>query len=67
MTHYMIKYTGFVEIWKLDQVDIISLLLAAFIHDFGHPGLMNSYFINTKSNLAITYHDKSVLENYHIA
>jgi hypothetical protein len=49
------------------ELDILSALIAAIIHDYEHPGLNNAYHINTQSDLAIRYNDKSVLENYHCA
>jgi len=33
----------------------------------GHPGLNNSFQINSRDNLAVTYNDRSVLENFHAA
>jgi len=49
------------------ELDILSALIAAIIHDYEHPGLNNAYHINTQSELAVRYNDKSVLENYHCA
>lgn len=49
------------------DLDILSALIAAVIHDYEHPGLNNAYHINTQSDLAIRYNDKSVLENFHCA
>ena len=36
-------------------------------HDYKHPGLNNNYLMNSFTNIAITYNDKSVLENYHVS
>lgn len=49
------------------QLDIFSLLVAAVVHDVGHPGLNNNFQIKTKSELAVQYNDVSVLENFSIA
>jgi 3',5'-cyclic-nucleotide phosphodiesterase len=49
------------------QLDIFSLLVAAVVHDVGHPGLNNNFQIKTNSELAVQYNDVSVLENFSIA
>ena len=51
----------------LSPIDVISIITASLLHDIGHPGLNNTYQINNFSDVAITYNDKSVLENFHIA
>lgn len=47
-------------------LSIFSILVAAVIHDVKHPGLNNSYQVNSHSELAVQYNDVSVLENYSI-
>uniref|UniRef100_A0A6U9XTQ9 Phosphodiesterase n=1 Tax=Pseudo-nitzschia australis TaxID=44445 RepID=A0A6U9XTQ9_9STRA len=49
------------------QLETFSMLIAAVIHDVGHPGLSNLFLINSKSDLALIYNDVSVLENMHLA
>lgn len=52
---------------NLSNFERFALLIAAIIHDVGHDGRNNQFHIDTKSDLAITYHDLSPLENYHIS
>lgn len=47
------------------ELVLISSIFAASLHDYDHPGVTNSYLIETRSPLAIQYADLSVLENYH--
>lgn len=46
---------------------IFAALLAAAVHDVGHPGLTNQFLMATQSPLATLYNDQSVLENHHAA
>jgi len=49
----------------LSYLEILAVLVAAIVHDLGHPGLNNNFQIATCSPLALRYNDRSVLENYH--
>ncbi len=49
------------------DIEILSLLLAAVVHDMGHPGKNNAFQIHSHSDLAIQYNDVSVLENMHVS
>ena len=51
----------------LNSLESFSLIFAAIIHDFKHPGLTNSYLMKTMDPIAITYNDSSVLENFHVS
>ena len=51
----------------LSPLEQLSALTAAAIHDLGHPGKNNAFQIATKSPLATTYNDRSVLEAMHVA
>uniref|UniRef100_A0A7S1RV87 PDEase domain-containing protein n=1 Tax=Alexandrium catenella TaxID=2925 RepID=A0A7S1RV87_ALECA len=44
-----------------------ALLVSAVCHDVGHPGLNNTFLIETSHDLALRYNDKSPLENMHCA
>lgn len=52
---------------KLNELDVFSLLTSCVIHDFKHPGLNNTFQINYCTNIALTFNDVSVLENYHVS
>jgi len=45
--------------------DILALYLACLGHDVGHPGITNAFLVNTGAAIAMTYNDKSPLENMH--
>jgi hypothetical protein len=49
----------------LDHADHVGLLIAALIHDVGHPGVNNQFLIDTSHELAMRFNDRSPLENYH--
>ena len=44
-----------------------ALLLAAIIHDFKHPGVSHSFLVESSDELALTYNDRSPLENMHVS
>lgn len=50
-----------------EQIDLLVILVAAAIHDVGHPATNNDFMVKTKSDLALRYHDTAVLENFHLA
>ena len=52
---------------SLDAISLFSILFGGCIHDLAHPGTNNSFQVNTNSDLAITYNDRSVLENMHVS
>jgi len=64
-THWMISQTGLKD-W-LSDLEIFALLFSAIIHDFDHSGTTNNFHIQSNSNKAILYNDRSVLENHHVA
>lgn len=43
----------------------LALIIGALVHDVGHDGRSNNFHINLVDNLALTYNDQSVQENYH--
>jgi len=44
-----------------------ALLLGAMVHDMGHDGRNNAFHTNVQDHFALTYNDRSVLENYHVS
>ena len=56
-----------IDFLYLNKLDILSLLVAGVCHDVGHKGYNNDYQIKMYTDLAITYNDKSILENFHIS
>jgi hypothetical protein len=51
----------------MTHIDLVSTVIACLVHDIGHPGTTNGFQINSGAEIAITYNDKSVLENLHAA
>lgn len=62
---YINKSDGFESKLKISKMDTLTLLVAGLCHDVGHPGYNNNFHINSLSSFAVTYNDKSVLENFH--
>ena len=51
----------------VDDYELLACLLAATIHDYQHPGVTSEFLIRTGHDIAITYNDKSPLENFHVS
>uniref|UniRef100_A0A6G1SHM3 Phosphodiesterase n=1 Tax=Aceria tosichella TaxID=561515 RepID=A0A6G1SHM3_9ACAR len=49
------------------DLEIMTALYAAAIHDVDHPGVTNQYLIDSGNELALMYNDESVLENHSLA
>ncbi|KAM9342331.1 dual specificity calcium/calmodulin-dependent 3',5'-cyclic nucleotide phosphodiesterase 1A [Pholidichthys leucotaenia] len=63
--HFLMLHTGLMH-W-LSELEILAMVFAAAIHDFEHTGTTNNFHIHTRSEVAILYNDRSVLENYHVS
>lgn len=60
-------------VWRLSQLcrlsaivsghEYLALILSAVCHDIGHMGLNNTFLMETSHPLALTYNDRSPLEN----
>ncbi|XP_076845468.1 dual specificity calcium/calmodulin-dependent 3',5'-cyclic nucleotide phosphodiesterase 1B-like isoform X2 [Brachyhypopomus gauderio] len=63
--HCLLLRTGLVH-W-LTELEVLASLFAAAIHDYEHTGNTNTFHILTRSDLAITYNDRSVQESHHLS
>uniref|UniRef100_A0AAQ5YS33 Phosphodiesterase n=1 Tax=Amphiprion ocellaris TaxID=80972 RepID=A0AAQ5YS33_AMPOC len=63
--HYLLLKTGMVH-W-LTELEIFAIIFAAAIHDFEHTGTTNNFHIQTRSDTALLYNDRAVLENHHVS
>ncbi|CAK8989755.1 unnamed protein product, partial [Durusdinium trenchii] len=66
--HTVFRFCGlsFGRFW-MREVEQYSLLIAALCHDMGHFGKTNPFLVESGHPLAITYNDKSPLENMRCA
>ena len=67
MTYHIIIKGEMIRFASLSELDLLSVIVSAVCHDYGHDGLNNAYDVNSISERAIRYSDQSVQENYHIA
>ncbi|XP_018653649.1 putative calcium/calmodulin-dependent 3,5-cyclic nucleotide phosphodiesterase [Schistosoma mansoni] len=65
-TCHMIIFMNDLRNW-LNDLDIFAVLFAAVIHDYEHTGTTNNFHIATRSELALIYNDRGVLENHHVS
>ncbi|XP_029790156.1 calcium/calmodulin-dependent 3',5'-cyclic nucleotide phosphodiesterase 1A isoform X1 [Suricata suricatta] len=63
--HYIMLHTGIMH-W-LNELEILAMVFAAAIHDYEHTGTTNNFHIQTRSDVALLYNDRSVLENHHVS
>ena len=68
MHHILVLGRG-LEFVPMDRraVTLFACYIAAVGHDAEHPGLTNDFMVKTKSQPALTHHDQSPNENYHIS
>lgn len=56
------------QVFSHDQeMAAIMSIMAAVLHDFEHKGVNNDFLIKTSDQLALTYNDRSPMENHHLA
>ncbi|XP_077543584.1 dual specificity calcium/calmodulin-dependent 3',5'-cyclic nucleotide phosphodiesterase 1A-like isoform X4 [Haemaphysalis longicornis] len=63
--HYML-YSAGISGW-LTELEAFATLFAAIIHDYEHTGTTNNFHVMSRSETALIYNDRSVLENHHIS
>ncbi|XP_075683071.1 dual specificity calcium/calmodulin-dependent 3',5'-cyclic nucleotide phosphodiesterase 1C isoform X3 [Rhinoderma darwinii] len=63
--HYFLFKSGLAH-W-LTELEIFAMIFAAAVHDYEHTGTTNNFHIQTRSDSAILYNDRSVLENHHVS
>ncbi|KAL7386088.1 hypothetical protein ABVT39_003904 [Epinephelus coioides] len=51
----------------LTELEIFAMIFAAAVHDYEHTGTTNNFHIQTRSDTAILYNDRSVLESHHVS
>ena len=52
---------------KLDNLEHMSCLISASLHDFEHPGVTSPFLVSMNDQMAVRHNDISVLENHHLA
>lgn len=67
ITNFILTKGGLAKRCELSDLDVLSAILAAAVHDFDHPGINNNFHIKSGSYLATLYNDRSVLENLHVS
>ena len=65
--YYFCIQCDFLNVGKLTDLELGTMILAGACHDFEHPGLNNNFLAETRDDMAIFYNDQSVLENHHVA
>lgn len=64
---YLAQRSGLWRSCDMADLQYAAMLIAALGHDVGHPGRNNLFLVGTRHDLALTYSDRSVLENFHAA
>ena len=67
MSYVFLTQGEILQFASLSELDLISIVISAVCHDYGHDGMNNAYHVNTISDRAIRYSDQSVQENFHAA
>lgn len=65
--HLFVLHSGIVEQRSLEPFHVLAMIFGALVHDFRHPGVTSAFLSSTSDPLALTYNDRSILENFHAA
>ncbi|CAF0835025.1 unnamed protein product [Adineta ricciae] len=65
-TTYQIIYNSGLMNWLSDH-ELFAMFIAAIVHDFEHTGTSNNFHIQSRSDVALIYNDRAVLENHHVS
>ncbi|CAF2306923.1 unnamed protein product [Rotaria sp. Silwood2] len=65
-TTYQIIYSSGLMNWLSDH-ELFAMFVAAIVHDFEHTGTSNNFHIQSRSDVALIYNDRAVLENHHVS
>ncbi|UJR22682.1 hypothetical protein I4U23_025718 [Adineta vaga] len=65
-TTYQIIYNSGLMNWLNDH-ELFAMFIAAIVHDFEHTGTSNNFHIQSRSDVALIYNDRAVLENHHVS
>jgi 3'5'-cyclic nucleotide phosphodiesterase len=52
---------------KLTKQELFNVIIACAIHDLDHPGVNNTFLVQSSHPLAILYNDTAVLEAHHVS
>uniref|UniRef100_A0A914DMC9 Phosphodiesterase n=1 Tax=Acrobeloides nanus TaxID=290746 RepID=A0A914DMC9_9BILA len=64
-SHFMLSQTGLAS--SLSDLEMLAVIFGAMIHDYGHTGHTNNFHVQSGSEFALLYNDRSVLENFHVS
>lgn len=70
MTNALFYLVSKTELWSIAEIadsTRAATLIAALGHDVGHFSRNNLFLISSRHKLAVTYNDRSILENFHSA
>ena len=57
MMFVILKQGGLRELAKLNELDLLSILIGSVCHDLGHDGFTNQYHVNSNTERAIRFND----------